>query len=118
MAMNARWKQTSADLSSAQLSAAPAFFNQGAFVTLFSASYPRTLPHSAGLDELRASLLQWNLPLWQLRQALLPITGATVAQQAAVAAERLGMNTQAESLVTTAGFVTPAVWNRRARQPT
>jgi hypothetical protein len=111
-AMNPPWKQTSADLSSAQLSAAPAFFNQGAFVTLFSASYPRTLPYSAGLDELRAYLLQWNLPLWQLRQALLPITGATVAQQAAVAAERLGMNTQAESLVTTAGFVTPAVaWN-------
>jgi hypothetical protein len=111
-AANPPWKQTSEAATSGQLSAAPAYFNQGAFVTLFTAPYPQTLPYSAGLDELRTYLLQWKLPLWQLRQALLPLAGPTIAQQAAVAAERLGMNVLAENLVTTPNFVTTAVaWN-------
>jgi len=111
-ASNPPWKQTSESATSAQLSAAPAYFNQGALVTLFNAEYPQTLPYSAGLDELRTYLLQWNLPLWQLRQALLPLTGASVAQQAAVAAERLRMNALAETLVTVPNFVAAAVaWN-------
>jgi hypothetical protein len=111
---NPQWKQTSAGLTAADLSAAPEYFNQGAFVTLFSASYPQSLPYSAGLDELRTYLQQWNLPLWQLRQALLPVAGATVAQQAAVAAERFGMNVTAENLVTTPSTTAAAlavVWN-------
>ena len=111
-AANPPWKQTSEAATSAQLSAAPAYFNQGAFVTLFNTPYPQTLPYSAGLDELRTYLLQWRLPLWQLRQALLPLVGATIAQQAAVAAERLEMNALAQNLVTTPNFVTTAVaWN-------
>ncbi len=89
--INPLWKQTSADLTAAQLSAAPEYFNQAAYLTLFGASYPQSLPYSAGLDELRTYLQQWNLPLWQLRQALLPLSGVTIAQQAAVAAERFGM---------------------------
>ena len=96
---NPPWKQTPENLSAAQLSAAPVYFNQGAFSVLFNASYPQSLPYSAGLDELRTYLQQWNLPLWQLRQALLPLSGATVAQQAAVAAARLGLNVQAENLI-------------------
>jgi len=111
-ASNPPWKQTPESLSAAQLSAAPAWSNQGAFVTLFNAEYPQTLPYSAGLDELRTYLLQWNLPLWQLRQALLPLAGATVAQQAAVAAERLEMNVVAQNLVTIPNFAAPTVaWN-------
>ncbi|HTA43725.1 MAG TPA: neuraminidase-like domain-containing protein [Bryobacteraceae bacterium] len=110
--INPIWKQTSESATAAELSAAPEYFNQPAYIKLFSASYPQTLPYSAGLDELRTYLQQWHLPLWQLRQALLPLAGGTVAQQAAVAAERLGMNVQAESLVTTPNFVTPQVaWN-------
>jgi hypothetical protein len=109
---NPPWKQTPENASSAQLSAAPVYFNQGAFSTLFTASYPQSLPYSAGLDELRTYLQQWKLPLWQLRQALLPITGAGTAQQAAVAAERLAMNLQAENLVTQPNFVPVSVaWN-------
>jgi hypothetical protein len=108
-AANPPWKQTLEAATSAQLSAAAAYFNQGAFVTLFNTPYPQTLPYSAGLDELRTYLLQWRLPLWQLRQALLPLAGPTLAQQAAVAAERLEMNALAENLVTTPNFVTAAV---------
>jgi hypothetical protein len=52
-ARNPLWKQTSADKTAADLSAAPEYFNQGAFAALSGASYPFTLPHSAGLDELR-----------------------------------------------------------------
>ena len=64
------------------------------------------------MDELRTYLLQWNLPLWQVRQALLPVAGASVAQQAAVAAERLGLNVQAENLLTVPSFVpTTVAWN-------
>jgi hypothetical protein len=115
---NPPWKQTAEELTSAQLSAAPAFFNQGAFITLFNASYPQTLPYSAGLDELRTYLQQWKLPLWQLRQALLPLTGATVAQQAAVAAERFGMAPHGADLVANAKFVLDSVaWNT-ANPPT
>ena len=110
--INPIYKQTSEGATAAQLRAAPEYFNQAAYVTLFSAVYPQTLPYSAGLDELRTYLRHWNLPLWQLRQALLPVAGGSVAQQAAVAAERLGMNVQAENLVTTASFVTAAeAWN-------
>jgi hypothetical protein len=110
--INPIFKQTSEGATAAQLRAAPEYFNQGAFVTLFRASYPQTLPYSAGLDELRTYLQHWNLPLWQVREALLPISGGSVAQRAAVAAERLGMNVHAENLVTTPNFVTAAVaWN-------
>ena len=52
-----------------------------AYLTLFSASYPQSLPYSTGLDELRTYLQQWNLPLWQLRQALLPLSGVTIASR-------------------------------------
>ena len=111
-AWNPVWKQTSADKTAADLSAAPEYFNQGAYVTLFGASYPFTLPYSAGLDELRTYLQQLNLPLWQLRQALLPLGGATVAQQAAVAAERFGMAPHGEDLVANPNFVpAPVAWN-------
>lgn len=110
--INPIWKQTAADISSAQLSAAPEYFNQGAFVTLCGASYPQSLPYSTGLDALRTYLQQWNLPLWQLRQASLPLNGVTVAEQAAVAAERFKMSSHAEDLVANANFVTAAVaWN-------
>ena len=109
---NPVWKQTSADTTAADLSAAPEYFNQGAYVTLFAASYPFTLPYSAGLDELRTYLQQLNLPLWQLRQALLPLGGATVPQQAAVAAERFGMAPHAEDLAANPNFVpAPVAWN-------
>ena len=90
-AWNPAWKQTSADKTAADLSAAPEYFNQGAYPRLSGASYPFTLPYSAGLDELRTYLQHLKLPLWQLRQALLPISGASISQQAAVAAERFGM---------------------------
>jgi fibronectin type 3 domain-containing protein len=109
---NPKWKQTPATAAAAELSAAPAYFNQAAFAILSEADYPFSLPYSAGLDELRTCLRQLNLPLWQLRQALLPLTGATAAQQAAVAAERLGLPPYAQKLITTANFVTPQVaWN-------
>jgi hypothetical protein len=109
---NPIWKQTSANITAAQLSAAPEYFNQTAFVTLANANYPQSLPYSTGLDGLRTYLQQWNLPLWQLRQALLPLSGATVAQQAAVAAERFQMSPHAADLVSNVNFVSTAVaWN-------
>jgi Tc toxin complex TcA C-terminal TcB-binding domain/Neuraminidase-like domain/Salmonella virulence plasmid 28.1kDa A protein len=109
---NPIWKQTSADISSTQLSAAPEYFNQAAFVALSQASYPQSLPYSTGLDGLRTYLQQWNLPLWQLRQALLPLSSATTDQQVAVAAERFEMSPHAQDLVANANFVTAVVaWN-------
>ena len=113
--INPIWKQTSASITAAQLSAAPEYFNQDAFIALATASYPQSLPYSTGLDGLRTYLQQWNLPLWQLRQAVLPLNGATTAQQAAVAAERFQMSPHAEDLVTNANFVSAAVaWNTAA----
>jgi hypothetical protein len=110
--VNPIWKQTSTNITAAQLSAAPEYFNQSAFVELSTASYPQSLPYSTGLDALRTYLQQWNLPLWQLRQALLPLTGATSAQQLAVAAERFDMAPHAVDLVANADFVTAATaWN-------
>ena len=111
-AWNPKWKQTSANKTATELSAAPEYFNQGAYVTLFGASYPFTLPYSAGLDELRTYLQKLNLPLWQVRQALLPLSGPTVAQQAAVAAERFGMTPHGEDLVANANFISASIaWN-------
>jgi hypothetical protein len=110
-ARNPQWKQTSAQSTSAELSAAPEYFNQGAFTTLATASYPFSLPYSAGLDGLRTYLGQLNLPLWQLRQALLPVSGDTTAEQAAVAAERFQLPPHAMDLVVNAGFVpTQVAW--------
>ena len=111
-AWNPQWKQTSANKTAADLSAAPEYFNQGAYVTLFAASYPFTLPYSAGLDELRTYSLQWKLPLWQLRQALSPLSGATVTQQAAVASERFGITSHGEDLIANPNFVSASIaWN-------
>ncbi len=110
--INPPWKQTSANKAAQELRAAPEYFNADAYATLFGASYPHTLPYSAGLDELRTYLQQLNVPLWQVRQALLPLHNPANAMQAAVAAERLGMAPHEEDLVTNADFV-PAdlVWN-------
>ena len=109
---NPKWKQTSANKTQAELAAAPECFNQGAYATLFGASYPFMLPYSAGLDELRTYLRQWKLPLWQVRQALLPLAGGTVAQQASVAAERFGISPHGQDLIANANFVPAAVaWN-------
>jgi len=111
-ARNPKWKQTSANKTATELAAAPEYFNQGAYATLFGASYPFMLPYSAGLDELRTYLRQWKLPLWQLRQALLPLSGATVVQRAAVAAERFGIPPHGQDLITNANLVLDAVaWN-------
>ena len=111
-ARNPRWKQTSAGKTAADLSAAPEYFNQGAFAALSGASYPFTLPYSAGLDSLRTYLRQLKLPLWQLRQALLPLDGASISQQAAVAAERFGLTPHAENLIANPDFVpAPVAWN-------
>jgi hypothetical protein len=109
---NPLWKQTSADKTAADLRAAPEYFSQSACVMLFGAGYPFTLPYSAGLDALRTYLLHWNLPLWQLRQALLPIGGANIPQQSAVAAERFGIAPLSEVLVTTS--VAPSSLNPAA----
>ena len=109
---NPKWKQTSANKTAAELSAAPEYFNQGAYAILFDANYPFSLPYSAGLDELRTYLQNLKLPLWQLRQALLPISSATAAQQAAVAAERFGIAPHGQDLVTNPNFVSAAIaWN-------
>jgi hypothetical protein len=110
--INPIWKQTSANKTAAELRAAPEYFNQAAYVTLFGASYPHTLPYSAGLDELRTYLQQSGVPLWQLRQALLPLHSPSVAQRAAVAGERLGMAPHEVELVIVANDVTAAIaWN-------
>ena len=113
--INPIWKQTSAGKTPVQLHAAPEYFNQPAFTALFGASYPQTLPYSAGLDELRTCTQALGMPLWQLRLALLPLHAPTVAQQAAVAAERFGMPPHMVDLVVTADFVTAAIaWNTAA----
>ncbi|HKV94827.1 MAG TPA: neuraminidase-like domain-containing protein [Candidatus Angelobacter sp.] len=109
---NPRWKQTSANKTAAELKAAPEYFNQGAFITLFGASYPFILPYSAGLDVLRTCLQQWKLPLWQVRQALLPFAGGTTVQKAAVAAERFTIAPHGEDLITTPNLVPLSMaWN-------
>ena len=110
--INPPWKQTSAGKTAAELRAAPEYFNQQAYVTLFNANYPHTLPYSAGLDELRTYLQQSKIPVWQLRQSLLPLHSPTVTQQAAVAAERLQMTPHELDLVVNQNFVTAAIaWN-------
>jgi len=106
------WKQTTAEQTAASLRAAPQYFNQAAYTTLFGASYPHSLPFSDGLDELRTYLQQSNIPLWQLRQALLPLHSSTLAERVAVAAERFGMPPHAVDLATNVDFVPASVaWN-------
>ena len=128
-ARNPRWKQTTANKTAADLSAAPEYFNYGAYVKLFGASYPFTLPYSAGLDELRTYLRAWNLPLWQLRQALLPLSASPLAlfpgssanaPLAAIAAERFGIPPHGQDLIVTQSdpqFL-PVMWNTGRQDPT
>ena len=63
-------------------------------------SLPAYAPLYAGLDELRAALQQSGVPLWQLRQALLPLNNPPV-RQAEVAAERFAMTPRDLDIVTT-----------------
>ena len=109
---NPRWKQTSADKTADELAAAPEYFNQGAFATLFGASYPMSLPFSAGLDDLRTYLQYWRVPLWQLRQALLPLAAPTLTERSAVAGERFQIPPHGHDLTVQPNFVPAAVaWN-------
>ena len=110
--INPIWKQTSDSKTAADLRAAPEYFNQPAYVVLFNANYPHWLPYSDGLNQLRTVLLKSSVPLWQLRQALLPIHTPTVNQRAAVAAERFSMSLHDVQLTTTANFIPAATaWN-------
>ncbi len=110
--VNPRWKQTSADATAAELRAAPEFFNAEAYVVLFGADYPHALPYSEGLDELRTYLQESRIPLWQLRQALLPLHNPSLAARTAVAAERFQLPPHGVQLITTANFAPAAtVWN-------
>ena len=109
---NPRWKQTSPGKAAAELAAAPEYFNQGAYSTLFGASYPMSLPFSAGLDDLRTYLQHWQVPLWQLRQAVLPVSAPTLAERSAVAAERFHIPPHGHDLIVNANFVPASVaWN-------
>ena len=111
-ATNPTWKQTTADQTEASLRASPQYFNADAYAVLFGASYPHSLPYSDGLDELETYLGKAGVPLWQLRQALLPLVGGSTGQRAAVAAARFGLPPHAVDLITSAGFVAPSVsWN-------
>jgi Tc toxin complex TcA C-terminal TcB-binding domain/Neuraminidase-like domain/Salmonella virulence plasmid 28.1kDa A protein len=114
--VNPVWKQTSEGKTDAELRAAPQYFNANAFNTLFGANYPHSMPYSEGLDELRAYLQQWGIALWQLRQALLPLSGPTTAQEVAVAAERFHMPPHTVESVTSADFV-PAATAWHAASP-
>lgn len=104
------WKQTT--WSQAELSASPEYVNSAAYTTLAAASYPHTLPYDSPLDELRTYLQQSNIALWQLRQALLPVRNATLAQRVSVAGERLAIDPHEIDLITHANFAPAAVvWN-------
>ncbi len=103
--INPPWKQTSENKTAADLRAAPEYFNQDAYVALFGADYPHTLPYSEGLDELRACLQQSGIGLWQLRQALLALHNPAPAQQASVAAERFQIAPHDQDLITHADFI-------------
>jgi Tc toxin complex TcA C-terminal TcB-binding domain/ABC toxin N-terminal region/Neuraminidase-like domain/Salmonella virulence plasmid 28.1kDa A protein len=104
------WKQTT--WSAAELRAAPEYVNAAAYTTLAGASYPHTLPYDSPLDELRTYLQQSSVALWQLRQALLPVHSATLAEQASIAGERFDIDPHEIDLITNANFVTLAVaWN-------
>ena len=111
-ATNPTWKQTTADQTEASLQASPQYVNADAYAVLFGAAYPHSLPYSDGLDELETYLAKAGVPLWQLRQALLPFAGGSTAQQAAVAAARFGVPPQGVDLIANASFVAPSVsWN-------
>ncbi len=115
--INPPWKQTSENKTAADLRAAPEYFNQDAYVRLFGADYPHSLPYSEGLDELRAYLQQSGIGLWQLRQALLPLHNPAVAQQAAVAAERFHIAPHDQDLITHADFIPRATAWHTANPP-
>jgi hypothetical protein len=113
--INPPWKQTTYDATPQSLLAAPQYFNQTAFVSLFGASYPQALPYSAGLDELRTYAQQLGVPLWQIRQALVPLHAPPLAVQSAVAAEYFGMPPHQVDLLTTPNLVAAnIVWNTAA----
>lgn len=107
--VNPPFKQTSETQTAANLRAAPAYFNSAAFAVLFGANYPHSLPYSEGLDELRAYLQQFGIPLWQLRKALLPLDAPTTPQLVAVASERFAMAPHAVAIVTAPDFIATAV---------
>src|SRR5579872_6047808 len=90
----------------------PGVLQPGRLHCSFQSQLPAHSAYSAGLDELRTCLQQTGVPLWQVRQALLPLSGGTTAVLAAVAAERLGMAPHEVDLVANKNFVAVTVaWN-------
>lgn len=107
--INPIWKQTSMGKTPEQLRAAPEYFNQAAFVKLFTADYPHSLPYSEGLDELRAYLKPSGVALWQLRKALLPIHAPTPQELLAVAAERFTIAPHGIDILSAPNFIAATV---------
>ena len=80
---------------------------------------PSACPYSAGLDELRTYLGQLGLPLWQVRQALLPFSGGgNVAQESAVAGRAARLPPHGADLIATPNLVAPEIaWNTLRIRP-
>ncbi len=108
---NPVWKQTSGGMTAADLRAVPEYFNQDAFVTIYNAHYPHSLPYCEGLDELRTYLQQSGIALWQLRKALIPLNDKSATQQLHVVAERFNMAPRTAELIITPGFNHESIWN-------
>jgi hypothetical protein len=103
-----RARQTSG--SPEELRANPRFVNEAAYTTLRSAVFPHAAPFDLWTAEVRAFLRQLGVPWHDLLAAFqVPGAGATAASptDTQIAGERLGFNTNALTLVTTAAPAQP-----------
>ncbi|MGH8490977.1 MAG: Tc toxin subunit A [Gammaproteobacteria bacterium] len=98
-----RARQTSG--SPEELRANPRFVNEAAYTTLRGAVFPHTAPFDLWTAEVRAFLRQLGVPWHDLLAAFqVPAASPTDTQ---IAGERLGFNTSALTLVTTAAPAQP-----------
>lgn len=108
------WKQTT--WTAAELRAEPEYVNIAAYQQLRDeAVYPHTLPYDWALDALRTYLSVSGVPLWQLREELLPFHGdPPIALKIRVAAEWFGICDKEHSLIVSSdeeGHHLTKTWN-------
>jgi hypothetical protein len=93
------WRQTT--WSADELRAAPEHTNDAAYDLLAEAVFPHHLPYDRAFDELSTLLARVDVPLWQLREALVPVgTDPADNQAIAIAAARFGIPGTERDLIT------------------
>lgn len=88
--------------SAEELRAAPEYVNDGAYEVLADEVFPHALPYERAFDEMSVILDRSEVPLWQLREGVVPVDAVPDSAHATgIAAARMGIGPAELELIVT-----------------